>query len=267
MDCNVALSDLGYSSPKKPVYAPADPSRSARRQILIIDDDVPLAGFLSSELERLSHAVDLLHDGEAAIESLQKRQYDLLILELNLPKIDGLSLLQLVRLSNPKLPVLVLTARSRLEDRISALHSGADDCITKPFSLLELTARIAALMRRNVGVIPNVSVVDDLVLYRDERRIERNGRRIHLTPREFAMLEFLMRAPGYPVSRATLFEEVWKMPYAPSTNIIDVYMKYVRDKVDLPEEPKLMHTIRGVGYEIRSVPCRRSEFEPTAGSR
>jgi len=254
MNHNAALSDLDYSpSEKQPVYTTADTRRSPKRQILIVDNDVPLAGFLRSELQGLSHAVDLLHDSEAAIEGLQKRQYDLLILELNLPKIDGLNLLQLVRLSNPKLPVLVLTARSTVEDRVSALHSGADDCLTKPFSLLELTARIGALMRRNAGVIPNVSAVDDLVLYRDERRIERNGRRINLTPREFAILEFMMRRPGRPVSRATLFEEVWKMPCAPSTNIVDVYMKYVRDKVDLPGEPKLTHTIRGVGYEIRNA--------------
>jgi two-component system copper resistance phosphate regulon response regulator CusR len=260
MNGNTALTDLGRSSSdRRPFYATADTNRSTKKHILIVDDDVSLSGFLSTELQGLSHAVDLLHDGEAAIESLQKRQYDLLILELNLPKIDGLNLLQLVRLSNPKLPVLVLTVRSRVEDRVSALHSGADDCLTKPFSLLELTARIGALMRRNVGVIPNVSVVDDLALYRDEHRIERNGRRINLTPREFAMLEFLMRSPGRPIARATLFEEVWRMPYASSTNIVDVYMKYIRDKVDLPGEPKLTHTIRGVGYEIRSAPCKVAE--------
>lgn len=254
MNHTATLSDLnGSSSERQPVFTTADIYRSPNRQILIVDNDVPLAGFLRSELQGLSHTVDLLHDGEAAVERLQKRQYDLLILELNLPGIDGLNLLQLVRSSSPKLPVLVLTARSRLEDRVSALHNGADDCLTKPFSLLELTARIGALMRRNAGVIPNVSAVDDLVLYRDERRIERNGRRINLTQREFAILEFMMRQPGCPVSRTTLFEQVWKMPCAPSTNIVDVYMKYVRDKVDLPGEPKLTHTIRGVGYEIRSA--------------
>ena len=256
MNQNVALSDLGCSSSEKQSqagYVAADINRPPKKQILIVDDDIPLAGFLSSELQGLSHAVDLLHDGEAVIEGLQRRQYDLLILDLNLPKVDGLNLLQLVRLSNPKLPVLVVTARSRVEDRVSALHSGADDCLTKPLSLLELAARVSALMRRNAGVIPNVSVIGDLALHRDERRVERNGRRINLTPREFAILEFMMRTPGRPISRATLFEEVWRMPCDPSTNIVDVYMKYVRDKVDLPGEPKLTHTIRGVGYEIRSA--------------
>lgn len=224
------------------------------RRILIVEDDLSLAGFLYSELKSANFSVDLVHDGETALETLQKeRRYDLLILDLNLPKLDGLSLIEKVRPTQPRLPVLVLTARSRIEDKVSALHSGADDCLTKPFSLVELLARVQALMRRNSGLIPNVSRVGDLTLYREERRVERNGRRIDLTPREFAILEFMMRNPGRPVSRATLFEEVWNMPSDPSTNIVDVYMKYVRDKVDLPGEAKLTHTIRGIGYELRDA--------------
>jgi len=149
--------------------------------------------------------------------------------------------------------MLVLTARSRVEDKVAAFQSGADDCLTKPFSFAELVARVKALMRRNSGLIPNTSQVGDLTLHREERRVERNGRRIDLTPREFAILEFMMRNAGRPVSRATLFEEVWNMPSDPSTNIVDVYMKYVRDKVDRPGETKLTHTIRGIGYELRSA--------------
>jgi DNA-binding response OmpR family regulator len=149
--------------------------------------------------------------------------------------------------------MLVLSARNRVEDKVTAFESGADDCITKPFSLAELVARIRALMRRNSGPIPNCSKVGDLTLNREERRVERNGRRIELTPREFAILEYMMRNAGRPVSRATLFEEVWNMPSDPSTNIVDVYMKYVRDKVDGPGETKLTHTIRGVGYELRDA--------------
>jgi two-component system copper resistance phosphate regulon response regulator CusR len=197
--------------------------------------------------------VELIHDGEAALSSLQDHRYDLLILDLNLPKLDGISLLERVRPAQPRLPMLVLTARCRVEDKVSAFHSGADDCLTKPFSLVELLARVQALMRRNSGLIPNCSKVGDLVLHRQERRVERNGRRIDLTPREFAILEYMMRNSGRPVSRATLFEEVWNMPSDPSTNIVDVYMKYVRDKVDLPGESKLTHTIRGVGYELREA--------------
>jgi two-component system copper resistance phosphate regulon response regulator CusR len=136
---------------------------------------------------------------------------------------------------------------------VTAFQSGADDCLTKPFSLAELLARVQALMRRNSGLIPNCSRVADLTLLREERRVERNGRRIDLTPREFAMLEVMMRNTGRPVSRATLLQEVWNMPAEPSTNIVDVYMKYVRDKVDGPGERRLTHTIRGFGYELRDA--------------
>jgi DNA-binding response OmpR family regulator len=145
----------------------------------------------------------------------------------------------------------VLTARNRVEDKVHALESGADDCITKPFSLVELLARVHALLRRNSGLIPNCSTIGDLVMYRDERRVERNGRRIELTPREFAILDVLMRNAGHPVSRATLLEEVWNMSSQSPTNIVDVYMKYVRDKIDLPGDTKLTHTVRGFGYELR----------------
>jgi two-component system copper resistance phosphate regulon response regulator CusR len=226
----------------------------AGRRVLIVEDDLALAGFLRSELKGQSLIVDMVHDGEAALTALQdERPYDLLILDLNLPKLDGIHLLEQVKPAHPRLRMLVLTARSRVEDKVKALQSGADDCLTKPFSFSELVARVQVLLRRNSGVVPNCSKVGDLTLYREERRVERNGRRIDLTPREFAILEFMMRNPGRPVSRGTLLEEVWNMPADPSTNIVDVYIKYVRDKVDLPGETKLTHTIRGVGYELRDA--------------
>jgi DNA-binding response OmpR family regulator len=229
-------------------------SSIAGRRILIVEDDESLAGFLASELQSKSYIVDMVHDGEAAAAILEsQRRYDLLILDLNLPKLDGIGLLQRVKPAHPRLRMLVLTARSRVEDKVKALQSGADDCLTKPFSFAELTARVQALLRRDADLVPNVSTVGDLTLNREERRVERNGRRIELTPREYAILEFMMRTPGRPVSRATLLEEVWNMPADPTTNIVDVYMKYVRDKVDLPGERKLTHTIRGVGYEMRDA--------------
>jgi DNA-binding response OmpR family regulator len=224
------------------------------RRVLIVEDDVALAGFLSSELRAERFTVDVVHDGEAALTLLQdERRFDLLILDLNLPKLDGISLLQRVKPTQPRLRMLVLTARTQTKDKVKALQSGADDCLTKPFSLAELFARVHALLRRDSGMIANCSQVGDLTLNREERRVERNGRRIELTPREFAILEYMMRNAGRPVSRATLLEEVWNMPPDPTTNIVDVYMKYVRDKVDLPGEVKLTHTIRGVGYELRDA--------------
>ena len=226
----------------------------AGRRILIVDDDESLAGFLTGELQTNNFTVDMVHDGEAALHALRgDRLYDLLILDLNLPKLDGIAVLQTIKPAQPRLRMLVLTARSRVEDKVKALQSGADDCLTKPFSFAELLARVQALLRRNTGMVPSCSKVGDLTLDREQRRVERNGRRIDLTPREFAILEFMMRTPGRPISRATLLEEVWNMPSDPSTNIVDVYMKYVRDKVDLPGETKLTHTIRGVGYELRDA--------------
>ncbi len=150
----------------------------------------------------------------------------------------------------PKLPVLVLTARSRTEDMVMAFDSGADDCLVKPFSYIELLARVGALLRRNVGVLPRSIHVGDLMLDREEHRVERRGRKVELTPREFDLLEFLMRTPGAPVSRATLMEEVWGTEFDPSTNVVDVYMKYLRDKIDGSEEIKLIRTVRGVGYVV-----------------
>jgi len=224
------------------------------RRALIVEDDVELGSFLRAELRSEHFAVDVAHDGEAALNTLQdERRFDLLILDLNLPKLDGITLLQRIRPAQPRLRILVLTSRSQIKDKVKALHSGADDCLTKPFSLAELLARIHALLRRDSALIPNCSKVGDLTLNREERRVERNGRRIDLTPREFAILEYMMRNAGRPVSRATLLEKVWNMPPDPSTNIVDVYMKYVRDKVDLPGEAKLTHTIRGVGYELRDA--------------
>src|SRR5580658_5265448 len=156
------------------------------RRILIVEDDLSLAGFLSHELQAQSFGVEVVHDGEAALQIFESgRQFDLLILDLNLPGVDGIELLQQVRPSRPRLPMLVLTARSSVQEKVQAFHNGADDCLVKPFSFVELLARVRALLRRNSGLIPNCSQVGDLTLLREERRVERNGRRIDLTPREF----------------------------------------------------------------------------------
>lgn len=226
----------------------------AGSRILVVEDDVPLANFLRRELQAESYHVDSAHDGQSAHESLLKDKYDLVLLDLNLPKLDGVGLLRVLRPSQPKLPVLVLTARSRVEDRVLSLNSGADDCLIKPFSYSELLARVRALLRRNSGAVSKVSKVADLTLDRDDRRVERNGRRIDLTPREFAVLEFLLREVGHPVSRAAITEEIWNIPFDPATNVVDVYVKYVRDKVDRDGEKKLIRTVRGVGYMLSDEP-------------
>jgi DNA-binding response OmpR family regulator len=225
----------------------------AGRHVLIVEDDTSLAKFLCDELRAESFKVDLAQDAEASMAFLEEgRRCDLLILDLNLPKLDGMSLLERVRPGRPRMPIIVLSARNRVEDKVRALQTGANDYLVKPFSFLELLARVQGLLRHNLGAMENVSRVGDLALYREERLVERNGRRIDLTPREFSVLEYLMRNAGRSVPRAQLFEEVWNMPHDPSSNIVDVYMKYVRDKVDLPGEQKLTHTVRGIGYVLRA---------------
>jgi len=218
--------------------------------LLIAEDDIPLAHFLKRGLQTGSFGVDVVHDGESALNAVNKNPYNLLILDLNLPKLDGMLLLRQLRPSKPNLPVLVLTGRSQLEDRVSALDGGADDCLTKPFSFHELNARVRALLRRQVGCSTGTLQVGDLVLSRPEHRVERAGQKVELTAKEFALLEYLMMSAGRPVTRAQIMENVWKTQYDAKTNLVDVYVKYVRDKVDAGAATKLIRTIRGVGYVL-----------------
>lgn len=219
-------------------------------QVLIAEDDVPLAHFLRRSLQNNQYDIHLAHDGEAALQEVSAGPYRLLILDLNLPKIDGMALLSRIRPLSPKLAILVLTARNQLEDRVRALDAGADDCMVKPFSFQELIARCRALLRRNGQTSASVLQVGDLVLNREEFRVERSGRKIDLTAKEFALLEYLMRNARKTVTRAMIMEEVWKTAYDGSTNLVDVYVKYVRDKVDTGFPTRLMRTARGVGYVI-----------------
>jgi DNA-binding response OmpR family regulator len=226
------------------------PHQSPIAKLLVAEDDVPLAHFLQKGLQTQKYEVQLAHDGDAAFQALSTTQFNLLILDLNLPKIDGLSLLGRLRPIIPNLPVLVLTARSQMEDRIQALDSGADDCMVKPFSFQELTARSRALLRRNRNSAGGILQVGDLILNRADFRVERSGKKIELTAKEFALLEYFMMNARRTVTRAMILEEVWKTSYDGSTNLVDVYVKYVRDKVDAGFESKLMRTVRGIGYVI-----------------
>jgi len=220
-------------------------------KILIVEDDSSLGKFLGRELTLKRFSVRLSNDGESACELLRQSMPDLLILDLNLPGMDGMALLKQVRLSQPRLPILVLTARNRTEDLLLALEQGADDYLIKPFSLLELLARLRSLLRRNSNPeIKPSSTVGDLAINREEHWVMRGKRRIDLTPREFSILEYLMNNVGKAISREVLMREVWNIPYDSTTNIVDVYMKYLRDKVDLDGEVKLIRTVRGVGYVL-----------------
>jgi len=222
------------------------------RRILIVEDDVPLGKFLCRTLKQQSFSVDVTLDGETAWDRLQQSVYDLVILDLNLPGMDGMALLKQLRPAKPGLRILVLTARNRTEDLVSALDQGADDCLIKPFSFLELLARVRGLLRRASSPQMNNATVADLTIDREQHRVTRGDRRIDLTPREFAILECMMSNAGKVVSRTTLMREVWNVPMDPSSNIVDVYMKYLRDKIDGVGEMKLIRTIRGVGYVLRN---------------
>ena len=192
-------------------------------RILVVEDDAPLASFVRKGLEAEHYAVDVASDGEQARQMALESEYDLLILDLNLPKLDGIGVLNAVRPKKPSLPVLVLTARSRVEDRVQSLDTGADDCLIKPFSFTELSARVRALLRRGPRTVETVLRVADLELDRVERKVERAGKRIELTSKEFALLEYLMRNAGRRITRAMIVEHVWNLSFDTTTNIVDVY--------------------------------------------
>lgn len=219
-------------------------------RILIIEDDAALASYIRKGLEAEHYAVDVALEGEQGAMMASDLDYDLLILDLNLPKMDGISVLRQVRPAKPALPVLVLTARPRVEDRVQALDSGADDCINKPFSYVELSARMRALLRRGRPTVESVLQVADLTLDRVERTVTRAGKRIELTAKEFALLEYLMRNAGRRITRSMIIEHVWNITFDTSTNVVDVYINYLRKKVDDNTTNRLIHTVRGVGYEL-----------------
>jgi DNA-binding response OmpR family regulator len=219
-------------------------------RILIAEDDAALAGFVRQGLQGEHYAVDVVGDGEQARAMGSEFEYDLVILDLNLPKLDGVSVLRHLRLKRPNLPVLVLTQKSRVEDRVLCLDTGADDYLPKPFSFNELSARIRALLRRSHLPSESVLVVEDLKLDRLKRLAERAGRRIELTTKEFSLLEYLMRNVGRQVSRSMIIGHVWNLTFDTTTNVVDVYINYLRRKVDDGYPRKLIHTVRGVGYEL-----------------
>lgn len=220
-------------------------------KILLIEDDIPLARFIGKGLQEDHYTVDIANDGESGRNLACTSDYDLIILDLTLPKLDGISVLHCVR-DCKQSPVLILTGRAKLEDRIRALDAGADDCLLKPFSFAELSARVRALLRRGSPQAGMKLRVADLELDRVRRTVVRAGKRIELTSREFALLEYLMRNAGHQVAREKIIENVWNLKFDPQTNILDVYVAYLRRKVDAAEFPfKLIGTVRGVGYEIR----------------
>ncbi len=221
-------------------------------RVLVAEDDNALARFVRKGLEAEHFAVDIASDGEEAQYMAEECDYDLVILDLTLPQTDGLHVLKRVRAKKSGLPVLVLTTRSRVEDRVKGLDLGADDYLTKPFSFSELSARVRALLRRGSRPAESVLRAEDLELNRVERTVKRAGRRIELTPKGFALLEYLMVNAGRRVTRTMIIKHVWNLSFDTMTNVVDVYINYLRKKVDEGFERKLIRTVRGVGYQLGS---------------
>jgi two-component system, OmpR family, copper resistance phosphate regulon response regulator CusR len=219
-------------------------------RILIAEDDEALGRFVRQGLEAENYTVAIASDGEQARQTATEQDFDLVILDLNLPKIDGVNVLRHLRLKKPSVPVLVLTQRTRVEDRVECLDTGADDYLGKPFSFSELSARIRALVRRSHLPSESVLQVGDLKLDRVSRLVERAGRRVDLTTKEFALLEYLMRNTGRRITRSMILEHVWNLTFDTTTNVVDVYINYLRRKIDDGYPVKLIHTVRGVGYKL-----------------
>jgi len=219
-------------------------------RVLIAEDDKAVASFIQKGLAAEQYAVDLAMDGEEAQFMVEQFDYDLLILDLGLPHVHGFDILKRLRAAKRSLPVLVLTARTRVEDRVQGLDLGADDYLTKPFSFSELSARLRALLRRSDRPPDMVLRVEDLEMNRAERTVRRAGQLIELTPKEFALLEYLLRNAGRCVTRTMIIEHVWNLSFDPMTNVVDVYINYLRNKVDNGSSRKLLRTVRGVGYQL-----------------
>lgn len=217
-------------------------------RILLAEDDVSLGNLVRQGLEAEEHQVHLSRSGDQVDFLLSTQEYDLLILDLNLPRIHGVQILRRMRNANNNTPVLILTASSKVEDRVTLLDLGADDYLVKPFSFSELSARVRALLRRCAKPPEEILRIADLELNRVERRVTRRAKEIELSPKEYALLEYLVSNAGRKVTRTMILESVWQQSSDTNTNVVEVYINYLRKKVDGNREPKLIHTVRGVGY-------------------
>ncbi|HET7341943.1 MAG TPA: response regulator transcription factor [Methylomirabilota bacterium] len=222
-------------------------------RILVVEDERKVASFIRQGLAEEGHTVEVAADGAAALDLvLEGPPYDLIVLDLMLPRVDGFAILKATRQRHVTTPVLVLTARDSVADKVRGLDLGADDYLTKPFSFDEFLARVRALLRRGAAASGPVLRLDDLSLDPATREVRRGGRRITLTAREHALLEYFLRNAGRVLTRPMLAEHVWGLDFDPESNIVDVYVGYLRRKIDGPGETKLLHTVRGAGYVLRA---------------
>ena len=219
-------------------------------KLLVIEDEKKIANLINKGLREQGYLVDMLYDGTEGLERASTQPYDAIVLDIMLPGRDGLSVLRELRSRNIATPVMVLTARGAVNERVEGLNAGADDYMAKPFSMDELVARLRALMRRVTGETISLYKSGDLSMNLVSREVLRGTRKIALTAREFRLLEYLMRAPDQVLTRTQIIERVWEYHFDPGTNLVDVYIQRLRRKVDDGEPHKMIQTIRGVGYSI-----------------
>jgi DNA-binding response OmpR family regulator len=219
-------------------------------RILVVEDEAKVAGFIKKGLEEEGYAVDVALDGAEGLAQVGQNVYDAVVLDLMLPKVNGIEVMREVRAKKLNVPVLMLTARDTLADKIQGLDAGADDYLTRPFAFEELLARIRSLLRRGKAEVAMLKV-GDLMLDPATRKVKRGQKEIILTSKEFSLLEYMMRNVNKPLTRTTLSEHVWDINFDRMTNVVDVYINFLRNKIDKDYEPKLIHTVRGVGYILK----------------
>lgn len=222
-------------------------------RILVAEDEVDLNNIITQKLTSDGYSVDSCFDGQAAIDILSYTEYDAIILDIMMPKADGYTVLQALRSTGKSTPVLFLTAKDAIADRVTGLDSGANDYLVKPFSFEELTARIRAMTRTEFGVTNNLLVVGDLTLDCTTHLVKRGDKEIPLSAKEYALLEYLMYNKGIILSREKIENHIWNFDYEGGTNVVDVYISYLRKKVDEGQDKKLIHTIRGRGYVLKEA--------------
>lgn len=222
-------------------------------RILVVEDELKMAGLLKRGLEEEGYAVDVAATGSDAIWAATENPYDAILLDVLLPDMNGQEVCRRLRAGGRWAPVLMLTARTAVADRVAGLDAGADDYLTKPFSFSELLARVRALVRRRVSERPAIVVVGDLALDPAARRVTRGDLAVELTAKEFALLEYFMRRPGEVLTRSRIIEHVWDFGYDGDSNVVDVYVRYLREKIDRPFRRDSIETVRGSGYRLREV--------------
>ena len=220
-------------------------------RVLVIEDETKVGSFIKRALEEESYAVDLCEDGAQGLDMALSGSYDLIMIDLMLPSLPGLDVLARLRKEKIQTPVMSLTAQSKVDQRVKGLDAGADDYLTKPFAIDELLARVRALLRRGPVEAPGILQIDDLMLNPATREVTRGGQRIDLTVKEYALLEYFMRHAGRVLTRPMISDHVWNQDFDTFTNVIDVYVNYLRNKIDRGRARKLIHTIRGSGYTLK----------------